>query len=41
MKAEEAKKENEGISMKDCRTQTVTAHSDVIKISRVTGVFLE
>lgn len=39
MKVEEAKKENEGINMKDCRTQSVTVHSDVIKINRVRFYF--
>lgn len=35
VRVEEAKKENEGINMKDCRTQTVTVHIGVTKISRV------
>lgn len=35
MKLEEAKEEDESIDIKDCRPQTVTVHSGVIKISRV------
>lgn len=40
MKAEGAKEENEGINMKNCRAQTATASSDVIKI-RVRFYFRE